>query len=216
MGRCIVVLGIPRSGTSCVARVLHNLGVDMGNGYLQAGNESNARGYFEDLRWQAINKMITGEHYNLDDNPTEQAMVRYLNLAIECDRKGLWGMKDPRLCLTLKYVRRFLPEYGIVVVRRNNKSAIGSLVRHSTINYDGRYKLSWEQAQAIQQKWEAAMFDRLAEDAGIPTKAIGYEHLLHDPLAVVGELAKFCFEGLSTAPNVEAAVRLVDRRLKHH
>ena len=58
-----MVLGAPRSGTSAVAGALHQMGVNMGAGHLQRGNRWNERGYYEDLRWQKLNKQVTGERY---------------------------------------------------------------------------------------------------------------------------------------------------------
>lgn len=49
--QCFLVVGTYRSGTSCVAGVLHHLGVFMGSN-LMVGPLHNAKGYFHDLDFQ--------------------------------------------------------------------------------------------------------------------------------------------------------------------
>ncbi len=61
-----MVLSTLRSGSSCVAGALHRLGVDMGAGHFQPADTNNQAGYYEDLRWQAVTKEITGGRYYHD------------------------------------------------------------------------------------------------------------------------------------------------------
>jgi hypothetical protein len=51
---CVLVFGVPRSGTSCVAGVLHHLGIDMGDHARYPVNEMNAAGFFMDVGFQEI------------------------------------------------------------------------------------------------------------------------------------------------------------------
>jgi hypothetical protein len=65
MSRCVLVVSIPRAGSSCVAGVLHKLGVDMGEGHFQNKDKFNPKGYFEDLQWRYANQRITGRGYSI-------------------------------------------------------------------------------------------------------------------------------------------------------
>ncbi len=51
MSRSVLVIGVPRSGTSCVAGVLHHLGVPMGERVIPA-NRWNPRGFFHDIDFE--------------------------------------------------------------------------------------------------------------------------------------------------------------------
>jgi hypothetical protein len=82
-----MVLGVPRSGTSCVAGVLWMLGVDMGSGHLQTADQHNPLGYFEDVRWQALNKQITGLRYGTN----EPAVISERQKAQDGDRQPQEG-----------------------------------------------------------------------------------------------------------------------------
>jgi hypothetical protein len=43
MSRCILVVSVPRAGSSCVAGVLHKLGIDMGSGHFQPDDKFNPK-----------------------------------------------------------------------------------------------------------------------------------------------------------------------------
>ena len=50
----IIVLGMHRSGTSLIAGVLHEMGVNMGSNLMKA-DEYNPKGYFEDIEIYKFN-----------------------------------------------------------------------------------------------------------------------------------------------------------------
>ena len=218
MGRCIVVLGVPRSGSSAVAGVLHHLGVNMGNGHLQRGNKWNPKGYMEDLRWQALNKRLTGDRYGHDQPMAvsgEQA-ERYKALAELCDLSPLWGMKDPRLCFTLQFVLPWLEDPRVVAVKRNPMASAMSLMKHSQGNYKGRHMMTLQEAAELRDLWADAMEERLRGFGG-PTFQVFYEELCYRPTGVAKELAAFAFDGLDwLQPDVAAAAAFVDPSLRHH
>ncbi len=215
MGRCIVVLGAPRSGTSCVAGSLYAMGVNMGKGFLQQGNDSNPKGYFEDLRWQKINKMVTGERYGQGNHIDDGILAKYEELAAQCNEIPLWGIKDPRLCITLQYIAQYLEEYRIVVVERELEASVSSLSGHSRKNYNKKYLMGRDAARAIQLHWLKEMEARLLSFNG-PVLRVHYEHVLHDPHGSVLDLSRFCFDGLSAKPDTKAAIGFIDPKLRHH
>ena len=217
MGRCVMILGVPRSGTSAVAGVLHHLGIDMGNGHLQNGNRWNPRGYFEDLRWQKLNKQITGPRYGHRQPATvsERQDAQYKALADLCNVNWLWGMKDPRLCFTAQFIWPHLKDVRIVAVMRNPLSAAMSLMKHSHENYGGEDRMTIDQAIELRDIWAGAMEDRLTEFQG-PVLRVFYEELVNRPTGLVKDLATFAFDGLRAAwPDIEAGVQFVEPRLNH-
>jgi len=217
MSRCVMVLGVPRSGTSAVAGVLHALGVNMGTGHLQKGNEWNERGYVEDLRWQRLNKRITGERYGHNQPAAigDALLEQYQRLIEDCSQSPLWGIKDPRLCFTAQFFWRYLDDARIVAVHRGASASAESLIQHSQGNYGGKFAMTLEQAMDLRDLWAEAMEERLRRFWG-PVLRIQYEHLLGEPAKGVGVLAQFAFDGLPLVPNLKAGRQFLDPRLKHY
>ncbi|MBA7514663.1 hypothetical protein ES705_06696 [subsurface metagenome] len=60
MRKCILVLGMHRTGTSAMAGVLKILGIDFGTD-LMGGNKENIKGYFEQNKIVEINDKILHE-----------------------------------------------------------------------------------------------------------------------------------------------------------
>lgn len=104
-----VVLGMHRSATSFIARLLSEAGVDMGSPEkLMGSNEWNENGHFENVQFQIVNNDILREAGGNWENPPSEEAVR-ISLAANQDRikeiieenEGpMWGWKDPRTCLT--------------------------------------------------------------------------------------------------------------------
>ena len=218
MSRCVMVLSAPRSGSSAVSGVLHYLGVNMGEGHLGKGNAWNERGYYEDHRWQALNKQITGDRYghNQPAAISQRQAAQYKTLAKKCAASPLWGMKDPRLCFTAQFVWPWLKDVRVVAVEREREAAAASLLAHSRGNYKGRFAMTPTEAQDLTDLWIQAREDRLRQFRG-PVLRVRYENLVSRPNEVVGDLAAFAFHGMrSPAPDRRAAVAFIDPELRHH
>ncbi len=83
----ILVLGTGRSGTSTVARLLHNeLGVSMGQRFRDP-DSANPKGYYEDLDFLEVNVDLTLDH--------DSRVKRISELFAE--REEPWGLKEPRI-----------------------------------------------------------------------------------------------------------------------
>lgn len=217
MGRCILILGIPRSGTSAVAGALWHLGVDMGSGHLQQADANNPTGYFEDRRWQAANKAISGPNYGhrQPEEISNGQAERYQALVELYDAKHLWGMKDPRLCFTAQFIWPLLEEPYIVAVRRSPVASARSLCLHSELNYKKRYRMSIRQAEALRDLWSMALAVRLQEFEG-SQMTVQYEDLVNNPTVTLRGLGQFVFRGLDLEPDYKAARAFIDPRLNHH
>lgn len=136
----IVVLGMHRSGTSLLARILHRHGVSMGQNLLEA-DTYNAGGYFEDQGFLWLNKGIlsaAGGSWKVPPHRTrikgiiskfEKTMVKTIEGREEACQNGIWGWKDPRTCLTVEHYHPKLIEPKYIIVTRNKKDIMNSLVR---------------------------------------------------------------------------------------
>lgn len=220
MSRSILVLGIPRSGTSCVAGVLRRLGVDMGSGHLQPPDEHNPKGYYEDLRWQKFNKRVTGLGYGIKRPATIEGSLkaRYKLLAKQRQGRGwIWGIKDPRLCVTAQFIWPFLEDARMVVVSRNQKHCAVSIQRHSRTAYRGQQEMTFKQAWDYIHKYAMALQHAASMFTG-PIHDVDYETLIDEQHGQVTALEAFCFEGLDTMPTYgefNDARTWIDRSMNH-
>lgn len=142
-GTVVLVLGMHRSGTSAITRVLNLLGVPLGDDLLQAA-EDNSKGFWEhtqavainekllaalDRQWHDVREMPAGwmEHpAALEARGEIAALVR-----TELGANGLWAVKDPRICrlapLWLSVVAQEGAEAKAIVMVRDPREVALSL-----------------------------------------------------------------------------------------
>ena len=189
---CVCVLGFHRSGTSLVTRLLNQLGVDLGPGedLLEGVEGDNPNGYFEP-RWTiAINDAILAAFGGSYEAPPElpagwaqhpeldalRATARE-RLAAAFAGSTLWGIKDPRLSLTLPFWRPLIAEHAddlrfVVCVRSPAETAASMLRRDIYGALD---------AEHFGRAWLAYTAGALANSGhGERTLAL-YDDLLADP-----------------------------------
>jgi len=216
---CLMVLGVPRSGTSCVAGVLHKIGVDMGAGHFQPTDWANPRGYYEDMRWRLATQRVTGKGYSLKAASLERVGKTqrriWRELAQTCAQNRLWGMKDPWLCFVARFIWPILREQGVdvrmVVTRRPREASIASVRGHLRRTYGGK-----GDAARIVDTWQAGL-DRQLELWQGPMYAVDYNALVDDPLPNVQELADYAYVGVGRVNgDVHKAAHWVTPRLRHH
>lgn len=219
--RCVVVLALPRSGSSCVAGALHRLGVDLGEGFLQPADESNARGYFEDMRWGSVNKALAGRYYTINEPSwlPDRARKSYMSVLRTCLNKPIWGMKSPRLCQVLHLILPMLEgvcDVRLVHVCRDWDTNVASLQQHSETAYRGRLRMTRDEAEALLLKWQAALERQLAGFGG-PILEVSYDDLIDGPVSELKKLESFCFEGImKLSAGVEDAEAWLSPLLRHH
>ncbi len=122
----ILVLGMHRSGTSVLTRVLNLLGADVGTNLLQAQPDINARGFWEHEKLIAINEALLGvlerNWYDFRSLPEHwwtggrfaglrSQAVTFLKTAF-ADDAPLAAVKDPRLCLLLPFWKEAAHQAG--------------------------------------------------------------------------------------------------------
>lgn len=214
-----MVLSLPRSGSSAVAGALHKMGINMGEGFLQVPDASNSKGYYEDTRWQALNKALAGAGYSarrvwtLSDRRASQ----YRELAQLCSQDDMWGAKGPRMAYTFHLVAPVVSECAevrVVWVHREWSEVVASMVKHSNTAYDKSRKMTAGQAGRLLGVWNKALVHSLRSFEG-PEFLVQYDELLEAPDDVLGLLAEFCFDGLPM-PDLTEAIEWVDAGMRHH
>ena len=141
MSKCVIVLGMHRSGTSLVAGILAQLGIDMGKRLLGA-NAFNPTGYWENVEVVDINtKILQAAGGNWKNVPSEKNILKCNKLFsqqikqfISSQKAEFWGFKDPRLCLTVSLWSKYLKNAFYVVVFRNPVQVAQSLNKRDGID----------------------------------------------------------------------------------
>jgi hypothetical protein len=222
----VCILGMHRSGTSLVSRILNVLGLYLGpEEQLMHPSADNPTGHWEIRPIKEINYeilSILGGSWS-EPPPLPAGWERSPELAgprhrarevIESDFSGseLWGFKDPRNSLTLPFWQRILDPMRYVICFRNPLDVAASAGarnrKDDTVPFEQGIEL-----------WLTYVRAALAATAGHPRHLVFYEDLMADPEPLVRELARFI--GLEASSDAESDVRVaisaaVTEGLWHH
>ena len=189
----ILVVGMHRSGTSALTRVINLLGANLGGSLLGPG-KGNAKGHWENTEAIAINDAVLGGlGLSWDDTQplpqdwvhsagARQAVRRISTLiAHEFADSPLWALKDPRLC-------RLLPIWLDALERSNVDVRIVFSIRHSgevaeSLNFRDGLDMASSQLRWLQHIAEAELATR-----GCRRTVVLYGDLLEDWRKVVGRM----------------------------
>lgn len=162
--RCLAVLGMHRSGTSCLTGLLEEAGIYLGE--VSKWNPHNTKGNQEHNEIVGLNNDVLAYNQGAWDRPPARACIwteemRARRDAIIARFRGHepWAFKDPRTLLTLEGWREALPELVCVGTFRHPLAVARSLVTRGGIDFDQSLAL-WD---IYNQKLLA-----LVENEGIP------------------------------------------------
>lgn len=107
--RSLCILGMHRSGTSCLTGIVQSLGVELGEVFTQ--NPHNQKGNREHSRIMALNNSVLEYHQGAWDQPVdawhwtpEHVWERDAIVAsLQQTAPRYWGFKDPRTLLTFDF-----------------------------------------------------------------------------------------------------------------
>ncbi|HEX3525826.1 MAG TPA: sulfotransferase [Thermoanaerobaculia bacterium] len=186
----VVVLGMHRSGTSAVTRVLNLMGCWAGpEGAFAPADEANPTGYWEHGEVWTLDEAVLqalGSTWcqtngfdlaRLDAESRAGFAERVRGFAAEMDRSGPWVIKDPRLCLLFPLWRPALERPVCVLVHRDPLPVARSL--------ESRDGLPILHGIAL---WELYNREALAATRGLPRLLVSYRDLLEAPMATVRRL----------------------------
>lgn len=224
-----MVAGIACGGTSCVAGVLHNAGVDMGKSAQVEGATyyddwisypENPKAQYEDAPAVKISWRILGGAWYYPVVPTELSGKLALDLANYVQdrcQSPLWGIKAPSFAFTGPFFLEAMKRYAdprLVIVYRNEYI----VTRHITKRFavDGIRPLGAlvHVGDASRALWRLAA---RATALNIPCYAIHYESIVAEPEAVVTNFLKTLFVDWPerTPAQIQKAVDFVDPSLNH-
>lgn len=130
----ILVVGTGRSGTSEVARILHDeLEVDMGRAF-HLPDQFNKEGYFEDREFQSLNLsfyLMRLDHIKDEGRGKEPwRLWREKFQELINTKQELWGVKDPGIADFPALLNEYLKlNPQIIWCKRNKEDTINSLMR---------------------------------------------------------------------------------------
>jgi hypothetical protein len=200
----ICIAGMHRAGTSMVARLLEGCGVDLGGAANFAPPAPDNRdGYWEDLRFLALNERILDRFQGAWDHPPALPKGWEGSSRVEPERRDAgalvqtrsepWGWKDPRNSLTIPFWRRALPGLRVIVCVRNPLEVADSL--------RARGYTSQRFGLALWESYHRAIEETVDSSFGLVTH---YESFLADPRAELERVLGFL--GLQPSAGLREAV----------
>ncbi len=194
---CVLVTGLPRSGTSSVSQLLDHLGVDFGDSahFLDTSIHKHNPVFYE-LRWiNDLNDRVIaamGSTYFGDFFPVESDFDSDAIRALETEAAGLFqsefgdrplvGVKDPRICFTLPFWRRLLDRLGCgakLLLTLRSRSAV---IKSNSLLRDDRH-VQWRRFYAR----HLLAFNYFSRDLS-PCR-VDFDRLMADPQPVAASMA---------------------------
>ena len=208
----IAVVGPFRSGTSCIAGVLHTLGVSMGRQFMPSA-PANSKGFFEAIGLRKICGMIYPRALVVQDESSMPLEKRVQMLRQHIQRRigdsDPLGVKHPTLCLMVPEMVEAWPGVKIVSVTRSVDDAIASM------NRPGLFPMASEEQRRASIQHMLDVRDKNIEAWKVEHLDVNYKDALTDPQAIVDALIGFA--GIQpTESQMKAAVEFIDQDLCHH
>jgi len=134
----LIIVGMHRSGTSCVTRIFNLCDVYLGPSLLEPQHD-NPKGFWENSYIFEINEKILKQSGGSWDNPPENIKVTFFDKLAMMNvlynrRNSILGIKDPRLLITWEAWEPFIESYTIAGVFRHPFSVSKSLYKRN--NFD--------------------------------------------------------------------------------
>lgn len=121
----IIIIGQPRSGTSNVARILHDYyGIFMGHKFWEP-EFAGSQGTFEDMRLMEANSLF--ERGAIGIKPWIRRFRRFVRSREKLNLP--WGFKDPRLLIVLGLALSFFKQPTIIRCHRDRGMVVKSQVK---------------------------------------------------------------------------------------
>ena len=223
--KCVIVLGMHRSGTSALTGMLSMLGADPGPSLMPSDQGVNPKGFWEHKDIVVVHDRLLdtlGSSWHdecaLPDNWWQSPAVALLRNELvdivrrDFDQSELWILKDPRTCRLLPMWLDILNELGckphFVICLRRPFEVVRSLEHRDGFSED-KSCLLWLQHCLDAERWTR----------GLPRVTVTYEQLL----ANWRETSRLIADGLSlslyVSNNDEVAAKIdhfLEPTLRHH
>jgi len=219
----VIVLGMHRSGTSALAGLLHELGLEMGSSLMSGRADENEKGFWEHEKIVSIHERLLA-HFGFswsDPAPLPEGW-HTRDFSRQCQdeicqvleedfgSQSLWALKDPRMCRLLPL---WMPVFDSLQVTplflcivRNPLEVVASLQRRDSMANDHALLL-WLQ-------YNLAAVD---STAGYHRRFLSFAQLLEQGVPLLKDILRSCLSQPVGLPVVAAgAGTLLSSDLRHH
>lgn len=142
--KAICILGMHRSGTSCLAGSLQAAGVFLGE--VHTNNHHNSKGNREHILINQLQEQVLKNNGGSWYNPpktvkwSQEHLDKLFSITAYFNNVSVWGFKDPRSLLTVSGLQEIISDIQFVGTFRNPASVVASLQRR---NPDMGNKVCW-------------------------------------------------------------------------
>jgi hypothetical protein len=212
----ICVIGMHRSGTSMVARLLNLCGLDLGPPEeLLEPQEDNPLGFFENKGFLNINEELLTHLGGSWDNPPnlekkwqnkpslDQIVKKARALIKTFSKSDHWGWKDPRTNVLLPFWKSIIPDMRFVICVRSPVEVAKSLANRNSMPLNRGVYL-----------WNQYMQAAVRDTEGHPRIFTFYEDFFEDLPYEIDKLIAFC--GLQKPRDMSAIREAVSNKLRHY
>ncbi|GMV28325.1 MAG: hypothetical protein AMXMBFR59_04500 [Rhodanobacteraceae bacterium] len=220
----VLILGMHRSGTSAITRVLNLLGAQLGSRLMPAASNNNESGFWENQTAVDINEALLTElgrnWHDIREMPVgwfrSEAALRArgaIRRLIDSDFADapLWALKDPRLCrlapLWLDVLGEYRVDVRIVLALRAPVEVAASL----------RARDNWSE-EVAHLMWVQHMREAELASRGYRRSIVTFDEVMADWSATVQRLAAELSLSWPVAPSVAAddVHAFINPSARHH
>ena len=220
--RAVLILGMHRSGTSALSRVLNLMGVDLGDTLLQPQFD-NVTGYWEHVEiYQSNETLLRKIDSSWDDvrpfpeTTWEQDASREYQKTIHgiikthFSSSTVWGVKDPRICrfipLWIPVLNTIQVSPALIYIIRNPAEVAESLKRRNGFSHAKSYHL-----------WMRYFLDFEKSTRGMNRIIITYDGLLANPRETIDRIMNKTGLALEMTSDMELSIReYLKTDYRHH
>jgi len=189
----IIVVGPGRCGTSCVAGVLHHLGVFMGSRLVPA-DATNPYGHWEDYEFVKLNSALLRERIGRSDWEKRTRKLIDCRIALGIP----WGWKDPRTCDLLRDYLTFFDNPTFIRCIRSAPQIEASIIK--------AYGWSPTNARLGRLRREHELDQYLPRNN---TFEVDFTELRTDRRKIVESLVQFCGLAGATEQRISSAINFI-------
>jgi hypothetical protein len=217
----VYVLGMHRSGTSALARIVNLVGVPLGSDEGFVPDRANPRGYWESRQLAQFQDRLLARlggswaapprlEHGWERSPRLVAVIgrgRWIFRTVYRN-ESLWVWKDPRMSITLPFwLRALRVKPVIVMIHRHPLEVARSL--------EARSQMPKLDALALWERYNRAMLQNAAQ---LPTFVTSFARLVADPANEAGLMVSFLRDVDVKLPNEvphEVIRSFVESSLRH-
>ena len=218
--QAIIVLGMHRSGSSALTRVLNLHGMELGS-HLMAPQKDNETGFWEhqdivDVHDQILKMLNTSwDDEILPDHWWQKRSLRphrkqLANILLrDFSQHSLWGTKDPRMC-------RLLPLWLPLFEKLNCRPVFVLGIRHPLEVAKSLEKRNGFSLQRGERLWiqHSLLLERSTR--GFPRTIVPYEYLLSDWKNVVSRVQSVLKTPWPKTPADREVEQFLNPAMRHH